>query len=458
MRNIYVIYLILFVCTVGFSAAPLPQEPDAFEDFTVELSDLEIEDEVRRRYLGGPWEPQQAMSILNEAIERVTSPNETCRPTKFSNEAKILLTLLTGMDDPYLEIQPDITTNMDPDYIDDPIIVGEGHEPSLATIKKILDMIDGTNGERRRSLDSVEKLYPRFNRRYVSRYRARIEGTRKDKLKAMNHQVFSKFSESRRKLQPVHGRMIQRWARQIASQMNLTEFGASLSWLALFKRRHGIVSRKVTNYMGRAELSKSTNISKSIIDFKVDYSRECKRFDKEFIFNFDQTGFQSEPSNLRTLSFKGERDTELMVDSKAKSTHSYTVMPMVSRSGKLFEKLLIVLQERDGAFGPKIKKQVAELENQFGNIEVIATKSGKLSSGLVNDWFEGTLSRAAQDIRERRMMDDSDGPAMLVLADSWGGHSSIKQQQLLQRIGVDMLKIPPSTTDSIQPLDVNVKN
>jgi len=42
-----------------------------------------------------------------------------------------------------------------------------------------------------------------------------------------------------------------------------------------------------------------------------------------------------------------------------------------------------------------------------------------------------------------------------VLADSWSGHSSPKQQEVLRNLGVNLLKIPPSTTEKLQPLDVN---
>lgn len=75
-------------------------------------------------------------------------------------------------------------------------------------------------------------------------------------------------------------------------------------------------------------------------------------FDKSKIWNFDQTGFNYEPANLRTLSFKGEWDTILMINSRNKHTHSYTSQPMISRDGKLFPKLLLVTQEPDNGFGP----------------------------------------------------------------------------------------------------------
>lgn len=166
-------------------------------------------------------------------------------------------------------------------------------------------------------------------------------------MREMDAKVYQKFCESRQKLQPIHGRTTQRWARQIASQMNLTDFGASASWLVLIKRRHGVVSRKVTNYIGRAEKDRGPQIAASIVEFGPNFTRESKGFDHEHIYNFDQTGFRYEPANLGTFSHRGERDTHIVLDSKNKNTHSYTVQPMITRSGKLTKKLLIVLQERE---------------------------------------------------------------------------------------------------------------
>lgn len=50
---------------------------------------------------------------------------------------------------------------------------------------------------------------------------------------------------------------------------------------------------------------------------------------------------------------------------------------MISRSGKLFNKVLIVTQEASGTFGPKIGPSVMELERKFGNIEVYPSEIGR---------------------------------------------------------------------------------
>lgn len=125
-------------------------------------------------------------------------------------------------------------------------------------------------------------------------------------------------------------------------EKDYSNFTASRHWLDNFKRRNGVVSRKVTILTTRPEVENSAATAESIIQFHADYKNESFNYAKCRIWNYDQSGFAYEPSNLRTLSFKGERDTSLMVDSINRHTHSYTVQPMISRDGRLFPTLFIV--------------------------------------------------------------------------------------------------------------------
>jgi len=52
-------------------------------------------------------------------------------------------------------------------------------------------------------------------------------------------------------------------------------------------------------------------------------------------------------------------------------THSYTIQPLISANGTLLSPLLIVLQEKDGIFDPKIKRNLFTPEN----VHVLASKS-----------------------------------------------------------------------------------
>ena len=68
--------------------------------------------------------------------------------------------------------------------------------------------------------------------------------------------------------------------------------------------------------------------------------------------NADQSGFQLEMHGGRTLDFQGVRKVEIIAQSKNSLNHSYTVLPMMSASGKLVGPLYLVLQETSGKTGP----------------------------------------------------------------------------------------------------------
>jgi len=75
----------------------------------------------------------------------------------------------------------------------------------------------------------------------------------------------------------------------------------------------------------------------------------------ENVFNSDQSGFNLEMHTGRTLSFKGQQKIETLTQSTNSMTHSYTIQPLISASGSLLSPLLIILQEKDGKFGPQVE-------------------------------------------------------------------------------------------------------
>lgn len=311
------------------------------EDSLEEYSDSQIEDELRRRWLGGPWSVEEASSILNSMIDLLFDKNQASRPRRFQVVARHILELLTGDPDSHIVEDSPETSTIDSEYYDDQIDLGSGHHVSIKTMRTILDMYEGTNGQKKRSTDSIEKLYPWFRTSHIFRFRQRLEsnGTRFEKLKSVDNKVLTLFTQARKAHAPVHGRTIQRWARQSANAFNITDLLASDSWLKRFKRRHGIVSRKVTIYKSRADLANQATVAELIGNFTEQYRRESAQFDRSSIWNYDQTGLNYEPANFRALSFKGERDTIIKLDSHNKHSHSYTVQPMISRGGRLFPRL-----------------------------------------------------------------------------------------------------------------------
>lgn len=202
----------------------------------------------RKRWLGGPWSPRDAVTLLNSAVDSLTKQTENSRARRFSSEVQNLIELITGLDLPRVESsQSNMSVDTDQDFFDEPEIVGNGQTVSQATMRKVVDMAERLNGQPERSHQSITKLYPWFGSHLLARFKKHLEGgNQRDKYKAIDKAILEKFTLARENKQPVHGRMIQRWGRQCAVGIGLTNFTAVKHWLDNFKKRNKIVSRKVT--------------------------------------------------------------------------------------------------------------------------------------------------------------------------------------------------------------------
>src|SRR5207253_2755808 len=112
------------------------------------------------------------------------------------------------------------------------------------------------------------------------------------------------------------------------------------------KKEHRIVSRRITHFVTKAEVTSEDEIlsrAKAFVRFTNEEIRNCKT-DASNIFNSDQSGFSYELQPKRTLALKGGKHERANVSSKNKCSHSYTIMPLISMDGKLHSPLLICTQ------------------------------------------------------------------------------------------------------------------
>ncbi|EZA55677.1 hypothetical protein X777_04186 [Ooceraea biroi] len=79
----------------------------------------------------------------------------------------------------------------------------------------------------------------------------------------------------------------------------------------------------------------------------------------------------------RTLTKSGVKTVEAMIQSISSTTHSYTIMPIISASGRLLSPLYIVLKESTGTFGPRVEETLFRPVNIY--IQIQASKLGKLT-------------------------------------------------------------------------------
>lgn len=193
------------------------------------------------------------------------------------------------------------------------------------------------------------------------------------------------------------------------------------------------------------------------------------KYDLDYVINTDQSGIQLEFYSTRTLSYKGEKATALTVRSKNATTHSFTVQPCVSLTGKLVGPLFLCLKEPTGYLSENIRVSFSYMKISFFHISVIqkthlgyycifqgrlfkapnivvsCSKSGKLTTDLVKFWRDNVLLPFVSSHRT------------LLISDSWPGQSNITG--IYNNINkLYRLEIPKHTTAQIQPLDLFYNN
>lgn len=281
----------------------------------------------------------------------------------------------------------------DPLFCNDVVLPGSDNRFSFETVKKIVELYDKGQSEK-----SIRGKYPRYRRQYIAHFKACVEAgiNQHSSRQSINEFVYQKYLEARELNRPVHEYMLRKWGQERAAEFKVPSFASSNTWLENFKSKHGIRSRKVTEYGSQASNAKKADIEDKIAAFRANYNRVSAYFPRRLHWNVDQTGFNYEMSNERTLSNVGERDTLVDVGSKNKRTHSYTSQPMISRDGRLIGKLLLCLQEPNGQFGVRIAPEVKRQEDKYGNIRVLSSTSGKMTTQLIRQWMKDVLLPAVE--------------------------------------------------------------
>ena len=59
----------------------------------------------------------------------------------------------------------------------------------------------------------------------------------------------------------------------------------------------------------------------------------------------------------------------------------------MSKNGVLADKMLVILQEPDGKFGPIVRKRMFKAPNLY----VVPSKSGKITKEILHNWYRDVL-------------------------------------------------------------------
>jgi hypothetical protein len=311
-----------------------------------------------------------------------------------------------------------------------------GEEFTIDQMKNIVEFYDNKKSKK---FERTQQRYPRVSdSKCISRFREYLasNGTRVSKLTDLEAYVSAKFHTARDQFLAVHDRDIRRWAIQKSKEIDL-EFLASNTWLWLFKQRNRIVARKITKYITQKDIAGFETLQQVANDFVHSAKLEFIGVESSKIFNTDQSGFNYELAANRTLSNRGEKSTLALVKSVSATTHSYSIMPLISMDGRLRGRLLVCLQEKDGKLGPRVSESLKK--STPPNIYLTCSKSGKLDKKIMKDWVSNCLCPV--------MASD---PGILLL-DSWSGQ--LDNDLFVAVPNCKRLQIPPKTTSFIQPLD-----
>ena len=313
---------------------------------------------------------------------------------------------------------------------------------SLEYMKQAIDFYDEINeksGKRKHSWKAFQHRFRKVkNHSYIERFRKYVEhgGTKQQKLDQIDQYTYEKLEKARYEFHFVHDIHLKRSALQKAREINDRTFEASDSWVLHFKRRHALCSRKVTKLITQRDIADADTINESAKDFVSKIKKLCQRYRARNVLNTDQSGLEIKMVGNRTLSFKGEKTTLGKVRSINNTSHSYTVQFITSLTGEPIGTCYLCLKENNGYMSENIKKDLF----QASNVTVTCSKSGKLTSSLVEYWIQNVLKPAVGNEK------------VLLLLDVWGGQTDQKLYSTMKHLRLEI--IPKKTTSMIQPLDL----
>ena len=169
-------------------------------------------------------------------------------------------------------------------------------------------------------------------------------GFEKSKIQIIKEKLFQKFKEFREKHFKVSQKCLRLWAIQIAKDINCPNFKAGNLFIHNFKKQYRISGRKINKFLTKKSIEKEEDLQTVIKKFRQNFQENIfPNFQPEHILNADQTNFKYEMSPKRTLAFKGEKLIKIKIQNKNSITHSYTVMPTISMSGKCFGMSIFIL-------------------------------------------------------------------------------------------------------------------
>ncbi|KAI5635262.1 DDE superfamily endonuclease domain-containing protein [Phthorimaea operculella] len=202
-------------------------------------------------------------------------------------------------------------------------------------------------------------------------------------------------------------------------------------WLQMFLSRNGLVAKKMEQLeKSRRQATSDPFIVYHFYEILDDTLTALNLHDKpDQVFNLDETSFSADPTRIKGVTGKGQKAHRIIQGSGKDNT---TVLGCVSAGGRLLPPLII--------FKGQNLWNTWKGKNDIPNTTYVASENGWMLSTIFNMWFE----KFCKLVTER---------PLLVIFDGHVTHLDPATIELAVRENVALLKLPPHTTDVLQPMD-----
>jgi len=223
-------------------------------------------------------------------------------------------------------------------------------------------------------------------------------------------------------------------ALQISSRMGIS-LTASVKWISSFLRRHSLSCRKIT-HVGQENQRSHEEIRALTTEYLAKVKLYASKIGNDSIYNMDETPVYIDMVGSRTISFKGEKNTEVNTTGNSKSR--ITVVLCISKNGNMMKSMVIL----------KGLKKVPKC-NIPSNLFVVPSNKGSMTSEIMKIWIKTCF--------------DTTGPfninsKKLLIMDEFASHKCDEVMRIFEKKSVKIVFIPPRCTHYLQPLDVSINS
>lgn len=217
----------------------------------------------------------------------------------------------------------------------------------------------------------------------------------------------------------ISGNLLKEKAKEFASILSIKNFAASEGWLTNFKKRNGVVFKKVCGESGSVD-------DAVCLDWHDKLKTLIENYHARDIFNTDETGLFFKCLPDKTLTFKDEK-----CHGGKHSKERLTVLLAVNMDGSEKLKPLVIGK----AMKPRCFKGVKSFPTDYR-----ANKKAWMTTELFNNWL---LTVNGDMKRQKRKI--------LLFLDNCTVHNSPPTLS-----NVELYFFPPNTTSKLQPLDQGI--